>query len=616
MDALMDRNSMKHLKNRYFGRVIDNFKCDDPNLHKSLSDSMGEYLFYHIVDSPQTATQILSGLNCAKLPGQINFFALNIIDACEFDKPDALSQFNFDAKFQKMFEKIFSEMSLDHNCDKDFNSESNYNFSGESVDHDFIEEEGSFVGVKRISNSVGLYQEQQQLTDMEESTRFELIRNVHRMDATMLSINETSVQLDQQRETMRQIRQIQTALNNTKHSINESETRVQSLQSQLQNHQTKLNELNASKNQFENELPLDLLTNQEEQEYHEVHQAIIEKRVQLQRVINAMEELEIKRKSFTDFRDGLMSRYNGLQEQSENYSKNSIALILQEKELEQLEESKRNAEQRLNEIHLRMVDFRNEIENRNRPCNELEQAKVALQDKQNSLFIEIETKKTEKRTLMAELNRLREQKPYDATQIHNPDIVDLTEPEVNSHLEIARHQLRTYENTNTFDSNLLDNFKKDREALCKRRTQMTNWESTILAALEKFDSKKIDASVKSTFDDLAKCFSTNFLKFVPDGSASLELIETASNQTDIDFNQNANEIVGVDIFARFQQIEKSFADLLEHERKVVSLVFIISMQQLSPTPFYLFSSIDEVIEILNFRIAAVCHNNANHFFCR
>ncbi|XP_031636549.1 structural maintenance of chromosomes protein 3-like [Contarinia nasturtii] len=59
--------------------------------------------------------------------------------------------------------------------------------------------------------------------------------------------------------------------------------------------------------------------------------------------------------------------------------------------------------------------------------------------------------------------------------------------------------------------------------------------------------------------------------------------------------ENVGDAVGVDIFARFDEIEESFNNLFGQKRRLVALLYIISMQQLLPAPFYLFDSIEELI---------------------
>lgn len=590
MDKFMERKCVDDLKQRYFGRIIDNFECNDPNLHRSLCDSMNEYLFYHVVDSPKTAMQILAGFNAAKLPGEVNFFALNIIDTDEFERPEILSHFKFDAKFQKVFEKIFSELSFDLNG---FQSREASLHSAD-LGCEFIEENGSFRGIKIVNdNSVELYQEQQQLADVDEATHYEISENACRMQATVQSINKTSQILDERRMTLSQIQQIQSSLADVTQAVNASNARIHSKRNDMQKHEAKLQEITETKVRYENELALDFLTPQEKKTVEATQAAIVAKRSRIQEMSSEISRLIEKRRAFSDFlKRKVMNQYNELEAQSVIYSNNSTELIRQEQKLAQVEETKRKAETSLSGIRAQMHELSGELASMKLMLKELNDAKSALQVKQQNMFAEMDTKKAHHTILTAELNRLKGLKPYDATHIHNEDIIGLSENDIDNQLNIAQHQIKTYQNTNCFDLRLLDTFTKDKEDFNRRRAELTQFESKISTAMEKLEMS-ISEAIRNTFGELAKHFSANFMKFVPGGSARLHLVEAPINQME---NGRDHEIVGVDIFVRFQQTEKRFADLLGHERKLVALVFIISVQQVGASSFYLIHNIDKVIE--------------------
>lgn len=591
METLM-QSAASELKRGYFGRVIDIFSCDDPIVHKSLPSLMGEHLFYQIVDSPKTATKIMSAFDAADLPGEIYFFALSIIDSCEFEKSDTVSRLSFDTKFLKVFEKIFSELSLNPtdlaNVSSDTSSLSN-------SDSGFIEKNGALVGVDLSIDidPIELYQQQRDLNDMEEATRCELSENSYRMDSTIDQINETSGILGYQHQTLSRIQQVESAMAKITQAINVCEVRIQSKQTELQKYVAKVKALIESKNRYETEMKMELLTEQEMKSTEMLQTAIITKKVKLQQVMVEMKELQKKHDTIMDYHENsLVSRYSALEEQSKVHSNNLTELNNQTEMLRRTDENKRQAAEELVEVQRQVTEMKNEYDAQRLALRNLEQQKIELEQMQTFLFAALNEMKRELKNLINELHRLRELKPYDATQIHNPDIVGMSEEDIDHQLSIAQHQLKTYENTDSFDMNMLHTFTKERETLSRRRLELTKIDYKISQAMQKVEAS-IQTSIRSTFDELAKHFSSNFKKFVAGGTGRLQLIEAESGENAVNKSQEA---IGLNIFAKFDHSEEPFERLFGEKRRVVALIFIISMQQLCPAPFYLIDCIDEVMQ--------------------
>lgn len=606
MESFM-RKASNGFEQRYFGRVIDNFTCDDPIMQQSLPNLMGEYLFYHIVDSPETATQIMSSLNAGDFPGEFNFFVLNIIDRCDFEKHDTVSRVSFDAKFQKIFEKICCSLP---SIDVDLENVSNDPLSQVTSDSNFIERNGALIStnIDKHNNSIELYQQQKELVDMDEATQYELSETSYRMISTIEQINETSGVLEQQHQTMSHVQKMQCALAKTTQAINLCEGHIQIKKADLQKHEAKVEELTESKDRYENEMKLSLLTEQESKSIESIQNKIIAENVRLHLVASEMNELKKRREVISDyFENSLMSRYSVLEEHSMIHSNNASELNLRKEELVQSKELQRQTDANLIENQNGLMRLRGEHGEKKLTLRDLEQQRSKIEGMQPLLFAELNKMNAQQQNCIAVLHRLRAQKPYDATQIHNPDIVDMSEEEVNNHLNIARHQLKTYDNSNSFDMNVLKTFTNDRENFMRRRVELSQLESKIRLVMNKIEAS-MKTSFQKTFHDLAKRFSKIFVRFVPNGSATLHLIKEENDQigsvvptgNEI-VKSKIQEAVGLNIMARFGETAESFDSLFGSKRRLVALVFIISMQKLCVTPFYLFDCVDEVI-ILNCHI--------------
>lgn len=587
----MERSSLNHLNERYFGRVVDNFTCADASMHKCLAIAMGEYLFYHIVDTYHTASSIISAMNEAEMPGEVNFFVLNIIDGSDYPEHSLISRLSFDAKFQKLFAKICSELPMD--VDR---IHTMLNDTTNACDYEFIEENGTLIGIdiSPDTNSVELYHQHQELLNEEDAVRYELSENSLRLDSTLSRIADTSQTLIQQQSTMSSIQQVQLIVTNLTHAIRGCEARLRSKTVELQKIEAKIKELAESKCRYEEELKQKMLTDEESQRIQAVQTQIVEKRMQVHRVNSDIGSLQSRRNTISDFfENSLMSRYSTLREQTENHSKNLEELARLQDELRDAEEWQRNSQSISVEIGRQILKLHNDQEAKKIRLVELDKQKIDLMEKQKQLFVEMDTLKVIKKNQTSEMNWLKMQKPYDATTIHNRDIVGMSEDDIDNQLSVARHQLNTYQNSNSIDVNLLDTFKRDRNNFMQRRNDLKTFEQKIQLAMKKIDAS-INGAMRTTFNHLSKLFSSNFTRFMPGGSARLNLIE-ATEQSD---DQNASEFIGLEIFARFLNEEKPFAELFFEERRVTAVTLIISLQQLCPAPFYLFDSIDEVIMMI------------------
>lgn len=600
MKSLMQKSLANAFRKQYFGLVIENFTCKDATMAKSMATLMGEYLFYHIVDTRHTAARIIFEFNKANLPGEVNFFVLDIIEGNESNTHDSISRFCFDTKYQKMFEKIFSEMPFNV---QDLWSKSIKEFDSlESLLPDVIEKDGAIIttntSTTTANDPIELYEKHQNLLELDEATRYEHSENSYRMNATICSIDKTSKLLSKQHNTITTINNIESCLAQTNHRIKSCESQIATVQTEVQKFETKIKELTDTKTRCDNELKLDLLLQEEKMAIERVQVLIDGKNMELQEVNAEIKKLKARRCNIMQFFDQtLMSRYSAIEDHAKEYSNATNELARKEQEQMRYAEIKLNAESDLSTVRHQIVDLQKQHESKKIALRDLDQLKLDLHLRQKDLFVKLNEMEIVKNNLTRELNQLISIKPPDATKLQNPDITDMSETDVSSQLDIARHQLKTYQNTNGFDINILEKFKRDRDNFVRRRAELAKIGAKISTAVETLDSN-INTSIESTFNDLANHFAAVFERFVPNGSARLHSIKMVRSEPNANADckiPNISTITGIEIFTRFpDEIEKPFENLLGQKRRVVSFAFIVGMQLLFPAPFYIFDCIDEV----------------------
>lgn len=618
MKTLLQKGLANGFRKQYFGLVIENFTCKNPSVPNSMAALMGEYLFYHIVDTSNTAARIIFEFNKANLPGEVNFFVLDIIAGSDWDNRDSsISRFCFDAKFQKVFEKIFHEMPM--------NVQSMWSKSAADIDAnslasllpDVIEKDGALTAtnsaLNSANNSIDLYEKHQNLLELDEATRYELSENSYRMDATICSIDETSTSLGKRYNTITAIENVESCLAQTNHQIKLCESHIAAVQSEVQRIEIKVQELADTNQRYENELKSDQLLHEEKMATERVQVLINAKKMELVQINAEIKKVTASRDVVTQFFDQtLMSRYSAIKESAKKYSDATNELNRKEQERLRNAENQLNAEADLNAVRHQIVDWQTQHNAKKITLRDLDELKSNLHQRQEQLFIELREMEIVKKSLAKELSQLVSIKPPDATVLQNPDIVDMPEADVISQLDIARHQLKTYQSTNSFDINILEKFKRDRANFVRRRTGLATFGAKISKAMESLDSN-IHTSIESTFDDLAKHFAAIFERFVPNGSARLQSIKIVKNDLVLNTDCNGADIsnmAGIEIFARFpHEIEQPFDDLFGLKRRVISLAFILCMQQVYPAPFYLCNCIDEVnLNVITRKKKSMLHN--------
>lgn len=598
MKTLMKKGLANTLQSKYFGLVIDHVTCQDPLMNKSLAPLMGECLFYHIVDTAPTAAYIIGEFNKANMPGEINFFVLDFIDETDYDENDSISsRFCTDAKYQKVFEKIFHE--IPSNVRDALNQSSDGLESLSSLSPDVIEKEGALIvtnsGLSAVADPIELYEKHENLVELDEATRFEQSENAYRMDATICSLDASNRTLGEQYNTIASIQNIQAHLADANQQIAKYDSHIQAVQADVELYENKVKELTDTLVQYESELNSDLLSPDEKIAAEQVSRLISDKANELQQVNGEIGKLQAKRDQVVEFFNQiLMSRYSAIQKSVIEYTNATEELIAKEQEQMQLAEQKCNTESELDAIRLQIVDLQKQQHTKQLALRGLDQLKTELYQRQQKLFVQLHDLEIAKKNFSREIEQLLAIRAHDVTELSNPDILGMNASEVNGQLDVTRHQLKTYQNTNSFDLNILEKFKRDRESFVRRRSELARIGGKISAAMELLDSN-INSSIESTFNDLAKHFGMVFQRFVANGSARLHLIKVGKTEEDADFGPNNFTFGGVEIFAQFgNENEQPFDDLLGQQRRVVSFAFIVAMQLVCPAPFYVFDCIDEV----------------------
>lgn len=587
MQTFINAKCPDELKQRYFGMVIDNFQS--VNSSETVFDY--QWAFYHIVDKPQTATEILDRFNKESMNGEIRFLALSICDKIEYDDATAaegaLKAITYDSKYHKVFlyihqnsdrQRLFHERVLETlHISTDFF-------------YEYFSEEGALTAIQKwpVERAIELYHKRNDVIEISEALKHDLRDTVHRLETATKKLEETQQLFEQQQQIMVEIQKLKHILDSTDRQIDSSEKKIQTKTQMLEKHEAMIQELNKSKDDLEEELKLPLLSISEEESANMYLTAIQEKKHQQQLVIDRIKELETKRSYLEEHEQTLRRRYSQLEEESTVYSNHVDELEYQESEIERFDDKLSLSSSQMSAIQKEKSKMNQQINELKQEIQNLNEKKRVATEQQSESYRRMDTMKIQKKALSTELDKLIKETACCDQTITNTDIIDMTENDVNCELSIARHQLKTFGETSHFDLDLLSKFANDKKQFHRRREELIRIEKKIVAAMEKVDAD-IDASIASTFNDLSEWFSKIFTKIVSNGQATMELVESESVPGEIRYT-------GLDVVFANQSglMKRTFNDLPGPDKAVVALVIILSLQRLNPSQFYLFDHIDEV----------------------
>ena len=131
----------------------------------------------------------------------------------------------------------------------------------------------------------------------------------------------------------------------------------------------------------------------------------------------------------------------------------------------------------------------------------------------------------------------------------------------------------------------------------ERRRDELNGESEKIEELIRYlDAKKYE-TIEYTFRKISKHFEEVFKKLVPQGSASLEMVEKKDKE--MVTTSKVEKLDGILIKVSFSGLAaetREMSQLSGGQKSMVALTLIFAIQKCDPVPFYLFDEIDQALD--------------------
>lgn len=595
MQTFIETKCPVKLKQCYFGLIVDNFKCDDA-IQSTISLRFDQMAFYHVVDTPQTATEIITRFNNDSNAGEIHFFALSIFDRLECNENEpmtvdddgnggVLNDISFDPKFKNVFKFIYKETNVNGITDE---------LSQSFDDFDYFFKDGAMCPKPTALHAIEYYHSRKQSVEMFEALKHDLRDNNLRLETASKCFAEAQLKLEQIQNVQTEYQTLKHKIESTKRQIEMYEKKIQAKKLHLDGIDAKIQELTKALNNFNEELKLPFLTMDENESVNLCSTTIEQKKHEQQLIIDRIKDIKSKRAYLKEHENTLRRRYSELEEQSTIFSNHVDEVEYQEQQCSQINDQLNMSSSQLSALQSEKVKMNEEIAEIKREMQHLNDKKRIATDKQAALYRQMNTLKIQKKTLTTERDKLISQSVCRNQTITNTDIIDMSETDVNCELNIARHQLKTFSKTNNFDLDLLTKFTTEKKELHRRRAELMRFEEKIVIALNKVDSE-VDVAILNSFKDLSDWFTKIYLKFDCNRMMRMELIKSdILPDLLVHGEEFASKYAGLNVTLVNDEQSKQFADFSQLEKTIVALVFILSIQRTNPSPFYLFDCIDEV----------------------
>jgi structural maintenance of chromosome 3 (chondroitin sulfate proteoglycan 6) len=165
----------------YHGLLIDNIECDK-SLFTAVETAVGGRLFYHVVDSDVIVMRLLKLFNQNKMPGDVNYFPLNVLKLENVTYPETqdaislISKIKYDDKVKKAIHSVFDRVLLCRNAEIATQLAKQTKMDCVLLDGDLTSRKGALTGgyVDTRQSKLSYYRQKNELSEQIKKKEAEL----------------------------------------------------------------------------------------------------------------------------------------------------------------------------------------------------------------------------------------------------------------------------------------------------------------------------------------------------------------------------------------------------------------------------------------------------------
>ncbi|KZT33869.1 RecF/RecN/SMC protein [Sistotremastrum suecicum HHB10207 ss-3] len=617
----VDKIAERHGITGVYGPLYKLLEVPDKSFSIAIEQTAGNSLFHVVVDTDETAQQVLS-IMLKEKSGRVTFMPLNRLHPKPQNFPNAqdavplIDKLDFDAIHTKAFQQVFGKTCV---C-KDLTVAAAYvrshGINAITLDGDKVEKKGAMTGgwhdVRRSRLEAGnAVRKWSAIFNKDNAKLLEVKQQVHRKEQEITKLagqiqvlSAQKAQAQAAREPMageamqieREKESLQERIEKLEQEVVEVETDLVSLKARLEANETELSTPMESSLSAEEERLLDSLG----KEIDRRNSALAELGKKKSDLGGKKNMLEI------DLNENLKRRREELKHKLSSISdavgeeSSDEDLAARQKELETLNTS-------ITELQGSDQQMEKDIEKLNTEIQKLRAELEELQTLQaeDSRRISRQQKNTErylaKRTMLSnrkdECNRnIRDLGvlPEEAFEKYTNEKLD----KLVKKLHTVNEGLKKFAHVNKKAFEQYNNFTKQRDQLIQRREDLDSSAKSIEELVEVLDQRK-DEAIERTFKQVALNFEEVFEKLVPAGKGRLIIqrrIDQDEDEEDEDTQRTSiDNYTGVSIKVSFNsKVDEGLRiqQLSGGQKSLVALATVFAIQKCDPAPFYLFDEID------------------------
>jgi structural maintenance of chromosome 3 (chondroitin sulfate proteoglycan 6) len=629
-------NKNKDLIKGYHGLLIDNIECER-GLFTAVETSVSSRLFYHIVDTDQTAMKFLKLMNQQKLQGEVNYLPLNVInndtDSGRLKYPETtdakplIKQLKYDdAKVGKAIKHVFERILVCRNSEVATQLAKETKMDCVLLDGDFVSRKGALTGgyVDTRQSKLAYYRQKIELSDLikkKEQEMIDLQSEIRQVDSQLNNVlNDLQKHETKGKRNKDTHEQMKSDLLSRKHEIEryerqkpQKERSVQSLLDDIEQFKSKEEMLNA---ELGTEL-LSQLSSEEQTHVDHLNEQIHKLNHDLKEVLTRRSQTESEKLQLDNqLQNNFQKRREDLLQQlsTNKIQQRSNKIDLYKNELKLLNEKIDHVEIKIRDISKDLDDLnRNELVKFNQQLDNLQDAERKLQDDLQESTVDLEKVSSKLSLLLKKKDECLKatrnlgvlpQDAYDKYQ-------DMPMKELYFKLDHCNQELKKLSHVNKKAMDQFVQFSEHKEKLIQRRDEADRAYRSILDFINTLDQRK-NENMQMTFKQVSKYFNEIFLKLVPQGTAHLVMRKydnfeeedrqkstQDSEKSDVSSTPAVEEYTGVGIRVSFTGKSNEMKDIQQlsgGQKTLVALGLIFAIQRCDPAPFYLFDEIDQALD--------------------
>ncbi|CAG5081718.1 Similar to smc3: Structural maintenance of chromosomes protein 3 (Xenopus laevis) [Cotesia congregata] len=608
----------EEVEENYHGMVVDNFSAIE-DLNTAIEMTAGTRLFYNIVETDEFGMKILEEMNEQKLPGVVNFLAINRLNFKEQNYPDddddarpLIYSLQYEDKFDAVISSIFGRTLVCKNLECASNAVDRYKLNCITLSGAKISKSGDVAGghKKNYKSMIAAYR-----------TRVKILGKIRRAEGKLKRIDDEFKRVEEEsNKNLTEINKLEVKLikaNDIQKNVREEIERLKEQQRDIEgkceetekilnDFVTVLEIVRGNKEHLESELQQDLLsqlTDEDQRQFEEVNDLIVQLSCKKKKLVDDLIDLSNEKDRLEEFvKKGLLKKKKleeRLQELEVGVEKFKVELRRTKEEIKEIkskidEINERIDEDKITDLVRIKINLEEKLKKRVGRKEEILEIFRALKCSVEELEAKIKNYEEE---ISVQKEKLKIMDPM--TRHRN---AHLSFRELNERLREVNASLKSLENINIDvlrQFEMVTEFSEEFKATHEKLIQYVE-EARKLLQLVRESKTEITCT---TFREMNKHFNKIFKKLVPGGSA--KLILKIDGEKDKYFEDitveiiEAGDLIGVDMEVSFnesaeeQQVLEQFSS---GQKSLVALAFILAAQKCHFTPFYVLDESDYALD--------------------